>query len=86
MKRFFGLLLWLALAGTASCQTYINTAGSDDRLAISGFDTVAFFTEKRAVLGKPEFQHEHAGARWLFSSQQNLDLFRTSSDRCLPEW
>lgn len=86
MKRLlFALVLMLAMAQTW-CQTFINVTGSDDKTAISGWDTVAFFTEKKAVRGTSAFQHEHLGAVWLFASQANLDLFKADPERYLPEW
>ena len=71
----------LNFAGTA-----INTTGSDDGLAISGFDAVAFFTQKKAVQGKPEWEFEYQGAKWLFSSAENLQLFSKTPENFVPEW
>ena len=86
MKQLMGLLfgLWMSFASLA--QTYVNTTGSDDKTAISGFDTVSFFTGKKAVAGKPEFEHTHLGARWLFSSAENLKLFQDNPEKYMPEW
>jgi len=44
-------------------------------VAIRGFDTVAFHTEKRAVKGKKDFSFQWNDATWYFKSAENRDLF-----------
>ena len=52
--------------------TMIGPVGAQDsrqtdthRLAIRGYDPVAYFTEGRPLLGKPEFEHVWDGARYV---------------------
>ena len=54
-KHLLMAVLLLCCSAIAVAGTYINTAGSEDGTAISGFDTVAFFTVQRALKGKAEF-------------------------------
>lgn len=54
--------------------------------AIKGYDSVAYFTQNKAVKGKPEFRYEHKGAAWLFSSQENLDLFKSNPEKYSPQY
>jgi len=54
--------------------------------AIKGYDTVAYFTENKPVEGKDEFSTEYQGATWLFSSQENLDLFVDSPEKYAPQY
>ena len=70
-----------SLAGTA-----INTIGSTDGVAIKGYDTVAFFTQKKAIIGTPEFTHEWAGARWFFVSDENLQTFKQNPEQWAPQY
>jgi hypothetical protein len=44
-------------------------------LAIEGFDPVAYFTESRAVPGRPDFEASEAGAIWRFRNQGNRASF-----------
>ena len=44
-------------------------------VAIRGYDTVAFHTEKRAVKGKKDFSFQWNDATWYFKSAENRDLF-----------
>ena len=45
------------------------------RLAIGGYDTVAYHTMGKAVPARLEYQTIWHDARWQFSSQENLGLF-----------
>ena len=44
-------------------------------LAIEGFDPVAYFTEKRATKGLPDFEASEAGAVWRFHNEGNRASF-----------
>ena len=76
----------LTLCLVAQAGTAVNTVASDNETAISSLDAVAFFTEKKALQGNDEFAHSYNGARWLFSSQANLDLFQQNPDKYMLEW
>ena len=54
--------------------------------AIKGYDTVAYFTEGQAVEGDKQFSTEYKGANWLFSSQENLDLFVANPEKYAPQY
>ena len=55
-------------------------------VAIRGFDTVAFHTEKRAVKGKKEFSYKWNDATWYFKSAENRDLFAADPIRYAPRF
>lgn len=55
-------------------------------LAVEGYDTVAYFTENKAVKGKKEFQTEWHNANWRFASQQHLDLFIENPEKYAPQY
>ena len=63
--------------------TYTALFSSD---AIKGYDTVAYFTENAPVKGKSEFSTEYQQAIWLFSSQKNLDLFKSDPEKYAPQY
>jgi YHS domain-containing protein len=54
--------------------------------AIRGYDTVAYFTENKPIKGKAEFSAEYRGAMWMFSSQENLDLFLQDPEKYAPQY
>ena len=79
-----------ALATAAAQQAFakeaINTLGSDHNVAISGLDTVAFFTEHKPVLGNETYTYDWKGAHWLFASAKDRDLFKADPDKYAPQW
>ena len=54
--------------------------------AIKGYDTVAYFTENKPVKGSDEYKTDYKGAEWLFSSQNNLDLFLSDPEKYAPQY
>jgi hypothetical protein len=57
-----------------------------DSVAIHGYDTVAYFTEGKAVKGTGEFEHVWEDARWHFANAPNRDLFAANPDRYAPQY
>jgi len=88
MIRFFKIATVLVTAmistqAIALDPTYTALFSSE---AIKGYDTVAYFTENRPVKGKSEFSTEYNEATWLFSSQENLDLFKEAPEKYAPQY
>jgi YHS domain-containing protein len=63
----------------------VNT-GYFGNVAIEGYDTVAYFTEKRAVKGSEKFQSEWLGATWQFSSDENRKKFDANPIDYAPQY
>jgi len=61
-------------------------SGGRERAAIRGYDPVAYFTQNKPVKGSAEFTFEHKGATWMFSSAQNLELFKSNPDQYSPQY
>jgi enamine deaminase RidA (YjgF/YER057c/UK114 family) len=64
------------------------TAGSADatRLAIGGYDPVAYFTDQKPVPGKAEFEYVWHDARWRFASAAHRDLFAKDPEHYAPQY
>ena len=43
--------------------------------ALGGYDATAYWTVKKAVMGKPPFSFPWTGGNWLFATQANRDAF-----------
>ena len=56
------------------------------RLAIGGYDTVAYHTRGSAVPGTLEYQTVWHDARWQFASKEDLDLFIKDPERYAPQY
>lgn len=85
------LLLAIAIATTSFAppafadQPPVHTALLS-RLAVSGYDPVAYFTEGRAVRGSAEHRITHQGYEYRFASAENLAAFRANPSRYLPQY
>lgn len=55
-------------------------------VAIKGYDTVAYHTERHAVLGSAEFSHEWKDAVWHFTSAEHRDMFAADPERYAPQY
>lgn len=60
--------------------------GGSPRAAIKGYDTVAYFTQNKPVKGKKEYSTDYKGAKWLFSSEENLQLFIDNPEKYAPQY
>ena len=59
---------------------------NDAGLAVSGYDTVAYFQEGKPVKGSEQFTYEWMGAKWYFNSAENRDLFMKEPGRYAPQF
>lgn len=62
----------------------INTDANGQ--AAKGYDAVAFFAKNAAVRGNPTFEYAWNGAKWLFSSAENLEKFKADPDAYSPQF
>ncbi|MEL6499597.1 MAG: YHS domain-containing (seleno)protein [Planctomycetota bacterium] len=58
------------------------------KLAIDGYDPVAYFAEGggKAKKGKKNITHTHKGVTYRFATAKNRDLFKASPDRYEPQY
>lgn len=79
------ILTWTLLIIACSAQKPLINVNAEG-VALKGYDTVAYFTESRPVKGQPEFQYEWQGARWLFASEQHLEMFKDDPEKYAPQY
>lgn len=75
----------IMLSSHAMADDPIET-GTFNNKAIYGYDTVAYFTEDKAVKGKEDFKTTWRGAEWYFSSQEHMDLFVAEPIKYAPQY
>lgn len=80
----YATLIPVSLAGAESEESLLNKDAND--VAIEGYDTVAYFTEERAVKGSKEYEFEWHDARWQFSNLKHRDLFAANPERYAPQF
>lgn len=81
-------VLFIVLTGLfqpgLNANSEINVTSGE--VAIHGYDTVAYFTEKKAVKGTPEIMNRWKGAIWQFASAANRDMFAANPDKYAPQY
>lgn len=55
-------------------------------LAISGFDPVAYFTERKPVFGRPDLELAYDGTVWRFQNEGNLAAFKANPEVYEPRF
>jgi YHS domain-containing protein len=89
MKRISELVILLTVfALTTLAQSSKNSQLNLDnhRLALDGYDPVAYFTLHKAVKGKSSITVENEGAVYQFSTKENKDLFVASPASYKPQY
>ena len=90
-KSKFALIGLIALIGVgiAACTGAqgVDPVDKDAKgYAVRGFDTVAYFVAQNAVQGDAKYEYTWNGAKWLFSSLENLEKFKSAPDAYAPQF
>jgi len=91
IPRLFGsvlpasVLLFIA-ATIAGAGQGKPVAVDSNHIAIKGYDTVAYFTDGKAVKGSSQFEYIFDDARWLFSSGAHRGMFVADPDHYMPQY
>ena len=72
-------------ASPAIADDSVNT-GYFGGVAIMGYDTVAYFTEGKAVKGSENFSYEWLGTPWYFASSKHRDMFISEPIKYAPQY
>ena len=71
------ILIWAAnSAASGNLQIY--------GVAIEGYDTVAYYTEGRAMKGNSDIHYDWNEARWHFATVEHRDMFAADPNKYAP--
>ncbi|MAS86782.1 MAG: YHS domain protein [Micavibrio sp.] len=85
--RFLALIIMLCFAsfyGMAQAEPVYTGVFND--LAVSGYDTVAYFAQNKAVEGEKSISVDWQGAEWRFSSERNKQTFLNNPEKYAPQY
>ena len=85
MKRFTSLQACIVTTAALSCAAAFAQA-AQPRVALKGYDPVAYFTEGKPMKGSPAIAYDFDEARYYFSSPRHRDLFASAPDRFAPRF
>lgn len=63
-----------------------GTPASAPRVILTGYDTVAYFTDGKPVKGDPKLSSDWDGSRYYFSSNAHRELFVADPERYAPQF
>ena len=87
MKQFIALAGFIFTFNVAAHAKEIKAINAGlSGVAIKGYDTVNYFTEKKPAKGAKEFSTNYKGAKWDFKNTTNLTLFIESPEKYTPQF
>ena len=91
IPRWFGtILLGQALlfmvAAIAGAGQGKLLAVDSNHIAIKGYDTVAYFTDRKTIVGREEFEYRFAGVVWRFGNESNRAAFAADPQIYMPRF
>ncbi|MEO8616498.1 MAG: YHS domain-containing (seleno)protein [Luteolibacter sp.] len=85
MKNIIKSIAAIALLSvSAHAGDLVNVSGAS-KVAVSGFDTVGFFTDAKAVNGSPFITAEYKGATYFFATEDHKKLFTANPEHYVPQ-
>jgi YHS domain-containing protein len=84
-RTLAGFLLAAVVAMPVIAGQEMVNAGPD-KVAIKGYDTVAYFTEAQATKGRSEFAFSWNDAQWHFANAAHRDMFASNPERYAPQF
>jgi YHS domain-containing protein len=84
MKIFISAMLMVLFAVPALAQKpeiFTTKEG-----AIRGYDAVAYFQSGKPVKGETQWMYEWKTQKWLFSSRENLERFKSNPEKYAPQY
>lgn len=79
------VITFTAFSAAAFSEDPIET-GTFNNKAIYGYDTVAYFTQGKAVEGKDEITSEWRGAIWYFANVEHKAMFDGDPEKFAPQY
>jgi len=75
----------IVASSSAIADESVNT-GYFGGVAIMGYDTVAYFTEGKAVKGSEEYSYDWLGTPWHFASKKHKEMFINEPVKYAPQF
>lgn len=86
-KILFLVLGFLSIAASAQNETKrAANFNLQNKIAIQGYDPVAYFKQNKAIKGKKEFASSYEGVVYQFSSTTNKDAFLKNPTAFEPQY
>lgn len=84
-----GVLILVGISIPVGAQTLFReplVINGDSGLVISGYDPVAYFSDGKAVAGRPQFELMVSGTIWRFRNEGNRAAFQANPEVYAPRF
>ena len=85
-RVFIGATLSFAAVASISTVQAGDITYQSGGIAINGYDPVAYFIMNKPVEGDTTHAFDWNGAKWIFSSAENLALFSANPEKYAPKY
>ncbi|MBL6617220.1 MAG: hypothetical protein ISP49_16820 [Reyranella sp.] len=76
-----------SIEGLAQVRAVAQTSPpTTDRIALKGYDPVAYFTLSTPTPGIAEYDYVHDGVRYFFANAQHRDMFKANPEKYAPQF
>lgn len=79
------LIIGLGITSVVAADP-VDPINKQGKIAIKGYDPVAYFTQHAPVKGSPIYTWDWLGATWQFSSAADRDEFAKSPEKYAPQY
>ena len=86
MKHLIRSVAALALLSVSSLAADLVNVSGASKVALGGYDPVAFFTDSKPVNGSPFISGEFQGATYFFISEEHKQLFSAKPESYVPQF
>ncbi|WP_130735894.1 YHS domain-containing (seleno)protein [Flavobacterium sp. J27] len=87
MKKIVYLFLFSLTSTFIYAQQNIGNLNlSNNKIAVEGYDVVAYFQDHKAIKGKEAFSVNENGVTYFFASQSHKEAFEKNSNMYKPQY
>lgn len=86
MKKITHAVLILTLLFSPVLATDLVNVSGASRVALDGYDPVAFFTDARPMNGSPFIKATYGGADYFFATEEHKQLFTADPEKYAPQY
>lgn len=89
-RKFLFFMFFIGIAAAvgacSNASSTINLNADSGGNALRGYDAVAYFAVENAVKGDAKYAYAWNGAKWLFSSEENMKKFQENPEAYSPQY
>lgn len=82
----FTALFCIIVSSSALAAKDTIYTGLFSSVAVSGYDTVAYFSEGHPTKGSKDFEYKWQDSTWRFANAENLELFKNNPEKYAPQY